>query len=214
MESNGKPNKIQLSQETADLLTATGKGHWVSAREDKVYAKGKGELSTFWLNVIEDDAKSSTMSRSSYATSEFSTDDETPLPAIQCNKTRRLIEWNCDVLLKLLKQIAERRQLTGIKPDTPEDIASQEAEQVTNGHTILDEVEDTIELPTYCQIDVDKMNLQELKMDEAVQTQLSEFIGTLAAMYHDNPFHNFEHASVSRHFLVLNALYIRIPESI
>lgn len=28
---------------------AAGKGHWLEPREDKVFAKGKGEMSTFWL---------------------------------------------------------------------------------------------------------------------------------------------------------------------
>lgn len=44
MESTGMPTKIQLSQETTDLLLAAGKGHWVTQREDKVIAKGKGEF--------------------------------------------------------------------------------------------------------------------------------------------------------------------------
>ena len=41
MESTGKPNMVQLSQETTELLRAGGKGHWVQLREDKVQAKGK-----------------------------------------------------------------------------------------------------------------------------------------------------------------------------
>jgi hypothetical protein len=41
MESTGIKGKIQLSQETADLLTAAGKGTMITPREDKVNAKGK-----------------------------------------------------------------------------------------------------------------------------------------------------------------------------
>lgn len=48
IESNGTRNKIHLSEETATLLQKAGKGNWVIAREDKVYAKGKGEVRTFW----------------------------------------------------------------------------------------------------------------------------------------------------------------------
>ena len=43
MESTGQRDKIQVSQETADLLLGAGKTHWVTQREDKVIAKGKGE---------------------------------------------------------------------------------------------------------------------------------------------------------------------------
>ena len=49
MESTGLSRKIQVSQETADLLLAAGKGNWLAKREDTVVAKGKGELTCYWL---------------------------------------------------------------------------------------------------------------------------------------------------------------------
>lgn len=51
MESTGMPGRIQVSQETADQLMMKGKAYWLTAREDVVVAKGKGELATFWLQV-------------------------------------------------------------------------------------------------------------------------------------------------------------------
>lgn len=44
LESTGEPRKIQLSTETAELLMAAGKEHWITKREEKIKAKGKGEL--------------------------------------------------------------------------------------------------------------------------------------------------------------------------
>jgi hypothetical protein len=35
--------RIHVSQATADLLTAAGKKHWLTAREDMIEAKGKGK---------------------------------------------------------------------------------------------------------------------------------------------------------------------------
>jgi hypothetical protein len=55
MESTGKPNRIQLSQEMADELRKQGKGSWVVPREGLVKVKGKGYLETFWLDLKEDD---------------------------------------------------------------------------------------------------------------------------------------------------------------
>ena len=49
MESTSEANRIQLSQSTANLIEAAGKSHWFVAREEKVHAKGKGELQTYWL---------------------------------------------------------------------------------------------------------------------------------------------------------------------
>lgn len=53
MESTGVPGKIQLSGETANLLLRAGKSEWLIPREDKVVAKGKGEMETFFLNLSE-----------------------------------------------------------------------------------------------------------------------------------------------------------------
>lgn len=50
MESNGERGKIHVSQETADLIVAAGKTSWITKRPDKITAKGKGELQTYWVN--------------------------------------------------------------------------------------------------------------------------------------------------------------------
>lgn len=51
MESNGQKGRIHVSQSTADLLIAAGKRDWVRAREDKIQAKGKGLLQTYWVEI-------------------------------------------------------------------------------------------------------------------------------------------------------------------
>lgn len=43
MESTGIRDRIQISQETADQLTAANKQEWFIPRSDKVMAKGKGK---------------------------------------------------------------------------------------------------------------------------------------------------------------------------
>lgn len=51
MESNGVRGKIHVSQATADCLRALGKSHWITAREDRISAKGKGLLQTYFVSV-------------------------------------------------------------------------------------------------------------------------------------------------------------------
>jgi class 3 adenylate cyclase len=53
IETTGAKNRIHLSEETAQLLKEAGKEHWIQPREDKVVAKGKGELTTYWLNKAD-----------------------------------------------------------------------------------------------------------------------------------------------------------------
>ena len=50
MESNGVAGRIHVSQATADELLARGRQGWISPREDKIVAKGKGELQTYFVS--------------------------------------------------------------------------------------------------------------------------------------------------------------------
>ena len=51
MESHGEGNKIHCSEETANLLIIAGKRHWLILRGDKINAKGKGVLQTYWVDT-------------------------------------------------------------------------------------------------------------------------------------------------------------------
>ena len=59
MESLSKPGHIHVSQATADELTAKGRGSWLTMREDKVVAKGKGEMQTFWVERSREGSEAS-----------------------------------------------------------------------------------------------------------------------------------------------------------
>jgi hypothetical protein len=50
MESTGSKSKIQVSQATADLIIIGGHPDWIKPREEIVFAKGKGDLQTYWLS--------------------------------------------------------------------------------------------------------------------------------------------------------------------
>eukprot|EP00521_Asterionellopsis_glacialis_P018942 CAMPEP_0195313440 /NCGR_PEP_ID=MMETSP0708-20121125/1799_1 /TAXON_ID=33640 /ORGANISM="Asterionellopsis glacialis, Strain CCMP134" /LENGTH=81 /DNA_ID=CAMNT_0040378239 /DNA_START=208 /DNA_END=453 /DNA_ORIENTATION=+ len=49
MESTGLPSRIHVSEDTAALLRLEGRGCWIEPREDTVFAKGKGEMKTYWM---------------------------------------------------------------------------------------------------------------------------------------------------------------------
>lgn len=49
MESTGIAGKIQVSQETADLIHRAGRDHWLTQRNGTVTAKGKGEMQVRFL---------------------------------------------------------------------------------------------------------------------------------------------------------------------
>lgn len=54
IESTSMKNKIHLSGQTADLLVEAGKGGWVKARTEKIYAKVRA--GSIDLKMMNDDA--------------------------------------------------------------------------------------------------------------------------------------------------------------
>ena len=82
MESTGLKNRIQLSQQTADFISAAScKDVWVKPRETLVEAKGKGTMQTYWLEYAS--AGSGSIISSLHDTSLLSEDPEALIP--QCS---------------------------------------------------------------------------------------------------------------------------------
>ena len=54
MEANSSPGRIHVSEATANLLVEAGKSRWLRKREDKVTAKGIGEIQTYWIDTSID----------------------------------------------------------------------------------------------------------------------------------------------------------------
>jgi hypothetical protein len=98
MESNSERNRIHVSQSTADLLIADGKGHWLTPRKDLVNAKGKGLLQTYWCEPQSKGMLSSTVGSSAASLSD--NDD-----------TDRFEKGNADELGKDETRSAERARI-------------------------------------------------------------------------------------------------------
>jgi Adenylate and Guanylate cyclase catalytic domain len=120
VESTGEQNKTQLSKATADLLIKAGKSHWIERRLDAVYAKGKGELETYWL-TIQASGGGSTKSGSDDDTTEgesttafdfdASTRSDDPVTKTDTwEKDRRIVDWNVAVLEGRLKAVVAKRR--------------------------------------------------------------------------------------------------------
>eukprot|EP00980_Cylindrotheca_fusiformis_P020133 scaffold7193_cov140-Cylindrotheca_fusiformis.AAC.1 len=51
MESTSARSRIQVSQDTAECLQASGHSTWIAPRQNKILVKGKGEMQTYWLKT-------------------------------------------------------------------------------------------------------------------------------------------------------------------
>jgi class 3 adenylate cyclase len=209
IETTGEQGRIHISQDTADLIIAAGKEHWVQKREEKVVAKGKGELQTYWLDMRASMSRTgSCYSRSSG--SDFDSQLEqlmgsdgipTSLKESACSsypqlavideKTSRLIDWNVDLLLRSLRQNVARRQALCQKK-----LSKRHRLTFAPGTTIIDEVKETITLPRFdAEAARHESRPEDIVLGAAVESELHDYVTAIAMLYRENPFHNFEHAS-------------------
>lgn len=108
------PRRIQVSQATADLLIEAGKQSWLRQREDKIQAKGKGQLTTFWLEAS--DIKGSTSQASSSISDQCSghhtdlddDDNYKTLPEEDC-----LPSVNDELSTRLFDRLSKARRTSG-----------------------------------------------------------------------------------------------------
>jgi len=205
MESTGEPGRIQMSQDTADLLVHGGKEAWFTERPGGVIAKGKGKLQTYWLNFQDtSDGTRSTNDMSSsggsYRGDEADLeglDEEERAALVQsCERTARLVDWNCELLGLLLKQIvAKRRALDDNRNSRSVTHRESQLPHSREGCTI-DEVKEIISLPEFNDKAAKAMqDARSIELDEKVMYQLHSYVQSIAAMYRNNAFHSFEHAS-------------------
>jgi len=207
MESRGEPNRIQVSQDTAELLRAAGKGSWLTARDEMIDVKGKGMMVTYFLsggNVASpigpgsfthdnttNDSSISTVNGPTFevapsSNGDSSEDNDIPLHELD-NKIQRLVTWNVGLLLDILRKI----HLRSVE-DTPPSMNSPPEEQ-PHPQTILAEVKEVIALPHW--LNTPNGNPKQVELPQVAIDQLADLVGSLAMLYKENPFHNFEHAS-------------------
>lgn len=232
MESTGQNGKIQVSEETAHLLMAAGKSHWIEPREELVVAKGKGELQTFWLEpkrqrrvsmsataAADDFVRACKISkrhsqaletrqvkerpkytREDTLNSKMWGDtslDESFEPSVVHDKYTGLIDWNVDVLVHhLARVVAGRKQRDGNVRRSGHQTLVDHSVEINNLTSPIDEVAEVIIFPRF---DPNRNTSGRARVKNMLVQQirplLHDFVSTIASMYRDVPFHNFEHAS-------------------
>jgi hypothetical protein len=200
MESTGKRNQIQVSQATADLITESGKSHWMRKREELVQAKGKGEVQTYWIKSkvssnekSDDDAHDHSSSSGKKASSgsviSETVDGEGQESAHKIRIRKSLIDWQVALLSRLLKQIVLRRNMKNGRK------VQNQANLDTNKIFPRDEITEKIVMPAFDpEMNKNSMDLDSVELPVAVVSQLKDLVTTIALLYHDNSFHNYEHA--------------------
>ena len=193
IENSGKAGRIQCSKETAALIE---KGHpgWLEKRADTVNLKGKGTLQTYWVAVPRERTESlnSVVSES--------LDVVTPkIPGLS-EKSYRLVNWNVEMLLQIMKQMASLRTAkkkvslssSVVKAANFRSSSKKRASMfdLDLGKTPLEEVREIISLPEFDEKAAsEQKKLDEVEIPRVVVEQLHFLVSKIALMYNNNPFH-------------------------
>ena len=202
-ETTSERNKIQASFDTAALLREAGKGKWLTPRDKLIFAKGKGEMQTYFVHPKSSTSLSHSSSASGEHASTSSMKDESKeshngeirtdsTGKLRDAKLQRSADWICEILLRLLKQMVARRMASG-RPTTGGSKELRQAAlamQPEAGKMVLDEAEEVIYLPKFDAKAAKKYVAPEsVVLPEKVQAQLHDLVGVIASLYRDNPFH-------------------------
>ena len=225
MENTGTRNKIHVSDDTANLLMQGGKGHWLTEREGRVNAKGKGEMKSWWL--MPQRAAGPSHSTNNHGSSEevlFQRETEqhsTPHTTrsilkeaetwgnltldsygVDADKKARLVNWNVEIIGELLSKVVIWRSLRS-RPNLKRGRSESSISIVDSlgsdedGTTVFDEVSEIIHFPTFSENStlLGALVPDASRISDTVKAQLHHFISRIADCYHNVPFHNLEHAS-------------------
>lgn len=195
IETSGKAGRVHLSKETAELLMADGKGHWLEKRRDAVSVKGLGELTTYWLTIKASGSSSNTVDTASDASNTMDSSSSGDVArTVFSAREKSLVSWHADLLSSYLQKIfAFRNQktgTTGMKQDQGDARFLRNIEQKAHfGQASLDHC---ISFPVVDAV----VDADSIVLDSNVKNQLRRFVEEIADLYNiSNPFHNFEHAS-------------------
>lgn len=202
------PNKIHISIDTATLLHEAKKFHWIKERDERVQAKGKGELTTYWLNDGDGPFSSTGGSRRSIHRDESQSmltghwedsssgtitvtppeveGKDTPRTTVPQNSTARLVEWNVDILLSCLREIVARREaLDRAYPsrrptNTDEILLHWETDALARERVpVVDEVKEIIRLPMADESIIQSQRRPDtVVLSDDVVTEVREYVTT------------------------------------
>jgi class 3 adenylate cyclase len=207
MLTNGKPNKIHVSVETAELLNLAGKSHWISPRKDLVLVKGKGEMSTFWIKTkacLSTEESKGMFARLDVSTHSDSTFEDSDLwiesssthsgsQQTEVSQFQSVVDRNVEVLLSYLKKIHSRRiSLRNSGHRKPR----EEEQEIGMGDPIIEEAREVVMMPPFDSVVAMNMAQSEsVELSFEVESQLRLYVSSIASTYRSVEFHNFEHAT-------------------
>lgn len=167
------------------------RSHWLTLRNETVVAKGKGALTTYWLESKSDsnsdnkskrDVNGDKSSRASEGSDRFDSNIE--------ERTNRLVDWTADALYGILKEIVGNREVILLR----DDCANTKEIYTSTSPKPFYEVQEIVVLPQTKKLEY-RQGACKGKVSSDVLYQLRKYVSDIACLYKKNAFHNFEHVS-------------------
>jgi hypothetical protein len=175
MESSGVPCRVHMSQEVAQLLTVAGKGHWVKPRERLAKAKGKGSMQTYWgVEAFSGGPKS-------VNTDSHGNDDlEMEVKEVDLSRPSGLLKWNTEILACLVRQIVARhRAMPTLQAQTEHEVVEN---RESIDHSVLDEVQEVVELPVF-DSSLAHVNPEQVVLSDEFRQEIHNFVSVINSLY-------------------------------
>ncbi|CAJ1942462.1 unnamed protein product [Cylindrotheca closterium] len=208
MLKKGKPNKIHVSVDTAELLNLEGNSNWLSPRSHPVVIKGIGSMNSFWIKTkyfqsensmdVLDDMSTATGSTIGTLGEEDLWDETTRGNSTDPKQNfdgrlKKIVDRNVMMLLGYLKKIQARR--ITMQKLSPRINKRTEAE-INVGENMIEEARELVMLPNFdSNLAANMVNSDLVVLPEKVEKELRLYVWSIASSYHANEFHNFEHAT-------------------
>lgn len=125
---------------------------------------------------------------------DYSSTDFVATKVAATERNSRLVDWNCEVLMKFLKDIKAKQAEVG-SVSSSQMLDERKLKNQLN-ETPFTEVKEIISLPAFktgCSKSVDED--QSLEVSRQVKLQLHKLVSTIAGLYRDNAFHNCKYFS-------------------
>lgn len=107
-----------------------------------------------------------------------------------------LVRWNTEALAKVLRELVAQREASDVTPKPANFMRDLERKQQDRQVMSLEEIQEVIALPKFdSEVAMKQRDASTVTLGSDVMEQLQDYLQTIAALYRDNAFHNFEHAS-------------------
>lgn len=181
----GKGKKLQLDGKS---VTSTG---IVLTYLLFYYFEFQGLVQTYWIKA---DVNESVLPGSSESMPDGDMTEASDFDnliedlSVRSTNTKRLVEWNVDLLQSLLKQMIARRESTNVDSNTNDgtstiDRGSWMEESYSYEKLPLEEIQDVIEFPAFDPTEaLPHEDLVDVPLDAAVLNQLRDYITNIALL--------------------------------